>query len=342
MAYQVAGRRHPADNGAIVSRLAPYTRFRLVLLITGFVPLLLVPLILRAWPLPDRGMWNTSFVYLTGVLHVGMTSFFYLDPEMRQFRRERPHLFITWPILIGVSAAFALTVLPVSGRALVNIAFAVWLGWHYTGQQVGVVAMALKGEVASARLRPRERKFIRGTAAVTIVGLVRSVDLSATPLRHVDLLLACRIGFAALVLALGWLLVRSAVEPAAGGGRRATRAVSLVWATAFVSPVVFLGNPIVATATIAAVHSLHYVFLVAYLSRSRRHWAWIGTLVLGALTAGVYIVLLEWGPTSGVLSHAVPAALLTMVAAHRVVDMRVWRLREPERLDYMRRSFQFL
>lgn len=56
----------------------------------------------------------------------------------------------------------------------------------------------------------------------------------------------------------------------------------------------------------------------------------------------MYFVLLEWGPTSGVLSHAVPAALLTMVAAHRVVDMRVWRLREPERLDYMRRSFQFL
>jgi hypothetical protein len=200
----------------------------------------------------------------------------------------------------------------------------------------------LKGEVSSARLRSRERTFIRWTAAVTIVGLVRSVDLSATPLRHVDLLLVCRIGFAALVVALVWLLVRSATEPAPGGGKRATRAVSLVWATAFVSPVVFLGNPIVATATIAAVHSLHYVFLVAYLSRSRRHWAWIGTLALGALTAGVYIVLLEWGPTSGVLSHAVPAALLTMVAAHRVVDMRVWRLREPERLDYMRRSFQFL
>lgn len=181
-------------------------------------------------------MWNTSFVYLTGVLHVGMTSFCYLDPEMRQFRRERPHLFITWPILIGLSAAFALTVPPVSGRAVVNIASAVWLGWHYTGQQVGVVAMALKGEVSSARLRSRERTFIRWTAAVTIVGLVRS-----------------------------------AAEPAPGGGRRATRAVSLVWATAFVSPVVFLGNPIVATATIAAVHSLHYVFLVAHLSGSRRH-----------------------------------------------------------------------
>ena len=56
----------------------------------------------------------------------------------------------------------------------------------------------------------------------------------------------------------------------------------------------------------------------------------------------MYIVLLVWGPTSGVLSRAVPAVLLTMVVAHRVVDTRVWRLSEPERLDYMRRSFQFL
>ena len=325
-----------------MARWTPYTRFRFVLLITGFAPLLLVPLILRAWPLPSHGTWSTSFIYLTGVLHVGMTSFFYLDQEMGKFRRERPHLFITWPLVIGVSATFALTVLPGFGQALINVAFAAWLGWHYTCQQVGVVAIALKSEVASARLRSRERTFIRCTAAVTIIGLVRSVDLTATPLRHVDLLLACRMAFLALVVALVWLLVRSAVEAAPGGGRPTTRAVSLLWATAFMSPVVFLRSPIVATATIAAVHSLHYVFLVSYLSRSRRRWAWAGTLAVGSLTGGVYIVLLVWGRTNGVLSHAVPAMLLTMVAAHRLVDTRVWRLREPERLDYMRRSFQFL
>jgi hypothetical protein len=309
---------------------------------TGFVPLVLVPLILRRWPLPAHGLWSTSFIYVTGVLHVGMTSFFYLDPQMRDFRRQRPHLFVTGPLALGVGIIFALTVLPTSFQDGINVALAVWLGWHYTGQQVGVVAMALKGEVATARLRARERRFIRATAAVTILGLVRTVDISATPLRHLDLLLLCRIGLVALCATLVWILVKGFNDAPAGGGSFPTRAVSLAWAVAFVAPAAIFQNPVIGAATIATVHGFHYIFLVAYLSRSRRQWAWVGTLLLGAVTAGVYFALSEWAPSDGILSHAMPAALFSMVAAHRVVDARVWRLREAERLEYMRASFHFL
>lgn len=76
-------------------------------------------------------------------------------PEMRSFWRQRPHLFLTWPIAIGVSTAFTLAVLPDAGKEYVGVAFAAWLGWHYTGQQVGVVAMALKGEVSDSSAAPR-------------------------------------------------------------------------------------------------------------------------------------------------------------------------------------------
>lgn len=301
-----------------------------------------MPWVLRAWPLPTTGWWNTSFIYVTGVLHVGMTIFFYVDPEMRPFRRERPHLFLTWPLAIGVATAFALAVLPLAGQEYVGVAFAAWLGWHYTGQQVGVVAMALKGEVATARMRPQERVFVRTTAVVTIAGLVRTVDLSDTPLRRLDLLLLCRSAVVVLTVWLLWLLWSSARTPVDGGGTWATRAVSLAWATAFVVPFAVVHNPVAAAAAVATVHGFHYVFLVAYLSRSRRRRAWVGTVAMGALTAALYVALLEWAPVDGLFSHIVPCITFTMVAAHRVVDMRVWRLRDPERLDYMRRSFHFL
>ena len=52
------------------------------MLLIGFLPLILVPFVLWEWPLPDGGMWSTSFNYLTGVLHVGMTVAFYVDPEL--------------------------------------------------------------------------------------------------------------------------------------------------------------------------------------------------------------------------------------------------------------------
>lgn len=336
------GRRNPAEHGGFVARLAPYTRFRLVLLLTGVAPLFIVPYLLRVWPLPSTGWWSTSFIYVTGVLHVGMTIFFYIDPAMKQFRRERPHLFVTWPIGIGVVTAFALAVLPHAGVVYVGVAFAAWLGWHYTGQQVGVVAMALKGEVATARLRPQDRQFVRATAVVTIAGLVRTVDLSDTPLRRLDLLVVCRAGVVVLALGLVWLLWSAAHSEVAGGGTWGTRAASLTWATAFVVPFAVVHDPIAAAAAVATVHGFHYVFLVAYLSRSRRPHAWMGTVAVGGLTAAAYVALLQWAPVNGVFSHVVPCITLTMVAAHRVVDMRVWRLREPERLDYMRRSFQFL
>jgi hypothetical protein len=287
-------------------------------------------------------MWNISFLYITGILHVGMTSFFYLDPEMRDFRRERPHLFITYPLMVGVSITLALAVLPISSQAAINAGLAIWLGWHYTGQQLGIVAMALKGEVHTARLRVRERKFIRATAFVTVIGLVRTVDLSATPVRSDVLLLLCRIGVVALSITLVWLLVKAFVETPAGGGTFGTRAVALTWTVAFVAPTAIFQNPIVGAAAIATVHGFHYVFLVAYLSRSRRHWAWIGSLALGAITAAVYVAASEWAPGNPIVRHAIPVGLFTMVAAHRMVDSRVWRLREAERLAYMRSSFQFL
>ena len=328
--------------GSVVERLAPYTRFRMFLLLSGFLPLLLIPYILRRWPLPDHGLWNISFIYITGILHVGMTSFFYLDPEMRDFRRRRPHLFVTYPLVIGVGTSLALAVLPISGQAAINAGLAVWLGWHYTGQQLGIVAMALKGEAATARLRARERKFIHATAFVTVIGLVRTVDLSSTPVRSIDLLLICRIGVVALTIALVWLLVRAFSETPDGGGTWATRAVALTWTVAFVAPTAIFQNPIVGAAAIATVHGFHYVFLVAYLSRSRRHWAWVGSLALGAFTAAVYLALSKWAPGNSVIRHAIPVGLFTMVAAHRIVDAKVWRLREAERLAYMRSSFQFL
>lgn len=281
-----------------------------------------------------------SIVYFTGVLHIGMTTFFYVDPQLREYRRERLAVFVGWPLAVGVGAAVVIGAGPQLLDTAVQAAIALWLGWHYTGQQVGVVALTLKSESRGARLLTRERRLVRATAVVTMLGLLRGIDLSATPLRNLDGRWPSVVAFAGVCVALVAVLATGrAATPARNW---TTKAVCLAWAVAFTAPFAVFANPAVAAATVATVHSAHYVFLVAYLSRARRQWAWVGSVASGAAVAAAYIVVLQVSLRGGVAALVAPAFLFTLVAAHRIVDARVWRLREPERLEYMRGSFGFL
>jgi len=325
-------------------RATPYARFRVTLLAIGLAPLVVIPLLLARFPLPDHGAWNTSFIYFTGVLHVGMTAFFYIDPEMGPYRQQHRAVFVGWPIGIGLATGIALGVLPSSGQAFVAIAFAIWLAHHYTGQQVGVVNLLLKSDVRTTRLAPRERRFIRCTEVLIVLGLVRTAGIESTPLKNIDFDLWLDLAFAVLLIGLVALLAISARNGSAPDEAAwPLRAISLMWATAFVAPFALFANPFIAAATVAAMHGLPYIFLVAYLSRSRGHgrFAWAATLMAGATVAAVYMLILNHAP-AGLLAKAAPAVLFTLVAAHRVVDARVWRLREAPQLAYMQKSFEFL
>lgn len=307
------------------------------MLLIGFLPLILVPFVLWEWPLPDGGMWSTSFNYLTGVLHVGMTVAFYVDPELHQFRAERKRVFVGWPIGTIVITALAFATLPLAGRELISVAFAIWLAHHYTGQQIGVASLMLASKNRSLRLDPLDRRVIRSTQVLSTIGLIRSSGYGDTFLDGVPFRAFCLPVFAALLITTLVVLVR-------GNGRAQgpLRTVSLVWSLAFVAPFALLSHPFVASATAAAVHGFHYVYLVALVTGGGRgRFGWMPSIVGGATIAGVY-VLVPMVATHGMAARMAPALLLGIVAAHRAVDAHVWRMRDPDRLAYLRRGLAWL
>lgn len=307
------------------------------MLLIGFLPLVLVPLVLWEWPLPDGGMWATSFNYLTGVLHVGMTVAFYVDPELHAFRSARKRVFVGWPIGTVLVTATALATLPLQGRELISVAFAIWLAHHYTGQQIGVASLLLASKDRSLRLDSLDRRVIRATQVLATIGLVRSSGYRDTFLDDIPLQALCLPVFAALAIAVAVVLLR-------GPGRTqgSLRAVSLVWALAFVAPFAVLSQPFVASASAAAVHGFHYVYLVALVTGGGRgRFGWLPSIIGGGAIAGVY-VLLPMVAMHGMTARVAPALLLGIVAAHRAVDAHVWRMRDPERLAYLRRGLAWL
>lgn len=327
-----AGAKRTGQLGA-----APNAGFRATILWMGFAPLAIVPVVLWVFPLPDHGPWLTSFNYLTGVLHVGMTAAFYIDPQLSAFRRERRRTFIGWPLGAVAVTFVAFTLMPDDGVALVSVAFAVWLAHHYTGQQIGVATLMLTSHDRTWRLDVLDRRLIRATQVLATIGLVRSSGyrdtfLDGLPLRQVSIPV-----FAVLAVATVVVVLR-------GAGRRfgGLRTVTLVWALSFVAPFALLSNPYVASACAAAVHGFHYVYLVALVSGGGRgRWTWVPSVVVGTGVASLYVIL-PMVASHGFPAKVAPCILLGIVAAHRAVDARVWRMRDPERLAYLRHGLAFL
>lgn len=327
-------RQAPWDR---LAGVGPHRGFRIAMLVMGSMPLLVVPLVLWAWPLPDHGPWLTSFNYLTGILHVGMTAAFYVDPRLAAFRHARRGTFIGWPLGTVLVTLVAFWAMPETGAALISVAFAVWLAHHYTGQQIGVATLLLVSNDRSWRLDALDRKLIRSTQALSTVGLVRSSGyrdtfLASLPLRQVSLPLFVMLAAATVVV-----LRR-------GGGitRCGLRTTTLLWALAFVAPFALLANPYVASACAAAVHGFHYVYLVAVVSGGGRgRWSWVPSVLIGMAVASIYVIV-PMVASHGTAARIAPSILLGIVAAHRAVDARVWRMRDPERLAYLRRGLAWL
>jgi hypothetical protein len=313
--------------------------FLIALAAVSLLPVLSLT-VARVTALPGLSDFNFGIAFLATGFHVALTSFFYVDPELRELRRAHPARFVWVPVALCVGTA---VVLVSFGSALpwVLIGYFAWQLYHFQRQNVGVLAF-VSSSLKVARPTRLEHIAVELAAYAGVLGFLA---LDGVEQRTVG-------DFSGTLYSMGLVAQLFAASLALAGGLLRIRREGWSWFVPwhFLCTIFFAGTFLVhdggfAFATYAYAHGLQYVIFMYLLSFSRgrrlpRLSPFALTLagVAGAILLAVISnrVLFNW------TRDAVFGVYLGLVMSHFVVDAIVWRLSEPTQRSYVRRSFAFV
>lgn len=270
---------------------------------------------------------------LGSVAHVGTTVAFYTDRELRPVLREDPRRYLLAPVLAVAAGVLFMTFAPSRIATLGVAGFLCWQIHHFTRQNLGCFAFccrALQDNSPSAD----ERRIFDLTGWAGMCGVVVTVhDYRDT--MPMDLFMVAGIGFLALAV---WRAVQ--VRPAGW------RAGALAMAIAFYAPLLLMRASLgIAATAYGFAHALQYYVMMGHLAGGRTvrgRWGMTAAVVGGFVIVGLP---LYWLATRLEIGGATPWAAglyFGLVACHFIIDAGVWKMRDPEKREYMKRRFAFL
>lgn len=313
--------------------------FLLAMLVATLLPLCALAM-QRFLGLVSLGQMNTGIAFLASGFHVALTSYFYVDPTLRELRRAHPVRFIVAPIVICVVAGVTGYLLS-PGVGWLVLVFFIWQLYHYQRQNFGVLAF-VSAVLGVGRASILEQSTVELAAYAGILGyLATGGQFTTTPAAHWSAVLmtgARGAPVAALAIAgyCWWARVR----------REGFSWYSPwhVLCTSFFIVTFLQDDANFAFSTYAFAHGLQYVVFMFVLASSRnqnpslRGPSALILAILGALGA-LMLLLLADRSLFAFSSDVVFGVYLGLVMTHFVIDASVWRLSEPFQRRYVREGF---
>jgi hypothetical protein len=264
-------------------------------------------------------------IALTGNGHVAATAYLYLDRGFQTLIRAHWQRFFLWPAIAVVLTASLYAIGP-AGRGLTNLVFFVWLLFHYSRQNLGVIAFAAQDRKLGPLPRGVRWMVDLGCAGGICALLARPDMLGLPSLLPIGgvFILASAATFAATTLTSA----RLRRDPLVMGF------LFLSWA--FFVPTL-LGQDLLVTFTSYAVaHGAQYLIFLLVTAR-QGHSKLVGPAVLlGAGGAAFWLL-----SASATLPIGI-ALYQGVTIGHFIVDAKVWRMREPAQRAILRQRFNFL
>jgi hypothetical protein len=286
-------------------------------------------LILVAGQLGERASVLVDLpLILLGTPHVLATTALFVDPGLRPHVRAHRAFYVLAPIITigGCFVVFAFSPAALVEPALV--ALLLWQIWHFTKQNVGMLAFWTKAR-GIAGPSTAERRLVLGTAVIGMAGILHLAQLD--PLID-DVAVA--VGLAATaVLAVAAVVI--------GWRQGPVRVAALLAAVLFYAPVLVIGLGVI-TAALAyqAAHGAQYYLMVGTATRPTKRSGTIGIVLLvtlGPVFALPGLLVDPFGATAWLLG-----LYKGVIAWHFVADSRLWRLRDPTVRGFMKERFSFL
>jgi uncharacterized membrane protein len=319
------------------------TRFLGALLGATAVPFLAIPLIARVTH-PNLGVEKTRelIVFIGSGSHVAASFLLYADRSLRTIMKRRPARFFVMPfvIVIGTTLLYPVGHGDVTATALT--VYLVWQTYHYTRQNIGVLAFSAKA--AGCRSPTSlERAAIMTSGYAGILGMITLLTpYTSTPLRDIGWQLHAM----SLLVFVGGLVLMAVALPTSLRTANPWRVGFLLVCVLFYLPVLVFHDVVSATSTYALAHGFQYLVFLWWVARSGRSQAdrramtggLLGLVVLGGLVLAVLQDPGHWHH----LTQPVFGAYLGLVMIHFVLDAGVWQLRDTDQRAYMRSRFSFL
>lgn len=303
------------------TRAAPAIRFDQLIAAATVAPMAIFLLVTLGGGLPTSLAVLTLFL---GGPHVLATLGLYLDDQISAVVRGDLRRYVVWPLLVVPAVAL--------GFGLARGQLALWLlsgllAWqiyHFSKQNLGMFAFWTRARGLAA-MTTGERRLLKATAVVGILGVLRTMDLVprwSTSFQVAGLAVTAALALAAVTI---------------GDGRRR---LALLLAAAFYLPVHLFSVDVTSAAFIyQAAHGAQYYLMVGHVIRVDRRTA---RATLGIVLVGGVVLLAITAPASLVATPWLFGLGKGVVAAHFVADASFWQLRRPEVRAVMKDRFSFL
>ncbi len=306
--------------------------FLLAIYATTLIPLISIP-ILSSIQNPAAVNSLIAFQFIAGNCHVGLTPYFFTDPQLHPFLKQHKNIYFVLPIAVIITTAVAFFYAPPAIAATLLLLYFVWQTWHYQRQNFGVLSF-LAVLTRSGSVSQHERQLLNLGVIAGIFGLFKKQGLHTnTPIeRYVDLFYNA--GALLIVGLLVYLIYTLIVQPKIISSP--IRLSFLLISTFFYLPTFLFDNAIAAISSYALAHGCQYFVFMSFTAAKREN-AKIQLLTLFSL--GLLLGSLTFYLTSikGALG-----VLLGITMCHFVIDAHIWKMSQPFQRQYLKNAFDFI
>jgi len=283
-----------------------------------------------------------GLLLVLSTMHVGLTSYFYLDRDYRTYVAKHRGFYIFLPAAVILAAGSITSVFGSAGVIYLQLFYHAWLLFHYGRQNYGILAFTA---IATKSARPRKAE--KAALHLAPIGGILAAHGVFKPFQdsafaaYGEASVAVGAALTAAAFALACIAIFGHVREKAS----IWRSLMLILLSLFYLPTFFFDTYTQAVLSYAIAHALQYFVFMSYLATGTKRVApsrSIALLAVGALATWTIILSLRekafWGP----IMPFVTGAALGLVMWHFIMDAGLWRLSQQWQRDQVKERYRFL
>ncbi len=282
-----------------------------------------------------------QLLLLLSTMHVGLTGFFFIDKEYRDFALQKNKLYyVYFPLLTIFSCSLISGATSGDLYPYVFIFYHAWLLYHFGRQNYGILAFSLAAQkLRPIRLEKLSFYFISYAGILKAYGIVNQfMDSSFGPYYFFVNYLAYIFLFVAIFIAIipcyqKWR------------GKNYLPSLFIFIGMIFYAPVFIFDNYSQAVMSFAVAHAVQYFIFMFFLSagsNEEKAILQIIQLVLVMMFIFIFILISRESNLFGLYKHYVMGGALGLIMWHFIMDAGFWKMSQNWQKGQIKQRFGFL
>ena len=291
-----------------------------------------------AAPSVSPGQALARVLFIGSSVHVASTGWLYSLRDVRSYAAARPLRYLWLPVALIAAAALLAVALEPTVLTWLLLPFFAWQFFHFTKQNLGMVALAASSSSVSS-LSNAERRAIIAAGLAGIAGLAAHPALLQLPVNP-------RLGplFPLAAAAFGITQIAGVTQLLRRPRQNRPSGFTTMYLIAllFSLPVFVFSEPYAAVSEMTIAHGMQYLLLMGLVAAGSGRIAAVAMLCNVALIGGLAPERASHLHGAGPAGRLLFGAYLGVVMAHFVIDACVWRLRDQFPRAFLARRIPYL